>query len=166
MSSAAIVTLFAFDLSAAAETPEYMMAVCRSRAHDELRVRMPDIETKYEGQRVDGTHAVNGIISNNSGTKTFQCSFNKNGKKIVKFLVNQDKPAANNTAMPSKDEQACLQAVSLKTNNGDVVLISTETSEANTVVLVGVGPAKAPWRCLVSRGIVGEVTSLTNEGKL
>lgn len=67
-------------------------------------------------------------------------------------------------ATPSKDEQVCLQAVSQKTNNGDVVLIRTETSEANNAVIVGVGPQKAPWQCLVKNGIVAEVMSLTNEG--
>jgi len=69
-------------------------------------------------------------------------------------------------ATPSKDEQACLQAVSTETNNGDVTLLSTETSEANTVVMIGVGPQRAPWRCLVSGGVVAEVMSMTDEGAL
>lgn len=68
--------------------------------------------------------------------------------------------------MPSKDEQACLQAVSTETNNGDVVTLSVETSEANTIVMVGVGPNRAPWKCLSSSGVVAEVTSMTDEGAL
>ena len=67
---------------------------------------------------------------------------------------------------PSKDEQACLQAVSIETNNGDVTLLSSETSEANNVVVIGVGPDRAPWRCLVSKGVVAEVSSMTDEGRL
>jgi len=67
---------------------------------------------------------------------------------------------------PSKDEQACLQAVSIQTNNEDVTVLSTESSEANNVVIVGVGPNKAPWRCLISRGVVAEVSSQTDEGAL
>jgi hypothetical protein len=74
--------------------------------------------------------------------------------------------AAKSGGTPSKDEQACLQAVSIKTNNGDVTVLSTETSEANNVVIVGVGPNKAPWRCLVSKGVVAEVSSQTDEGRL
>jgi hypothetical protein len=81
-----------------------------------------------------------------------------------------DKPsttdAAKSGGTPSKDEQACLQAVSIKTNNGDVTVLSTETSEANNVVIVGVGPNKTPWRCLVSKGVVAEVSSQTDEGRL
>jgi hypothetical protein len=67
---------------------------------------------------------------------------------------------------PSKDEQACLQAVSTETNNGDVVTLSVETSEANTLVMVGVGPNRAPWKCLSSDGVVAEVMSMTDEGAL
>ena len=74
---------------------------------------------------------------------------------------------AINTAMPSKDEQACLRSVSTTTANGDVVLLQgTETSEANNTVYVGVGPKRAKWRCLVKNGIVADVMSLTDEGKL
>jgi len=67
---------------------------------------------------------------------------------------------------PSKDEQSCLQAVSTETNNGGVKTLSVETSEANTLVMVGVGPNRAPWKCLVSGGVVAEVPSMTDEGNL
>jgi uncharacterized lipoprotein len=64
------------------------------------------------------------------------------------------------------DEQACLQAVSTQTNNGEVVTLSVEESEANTLVMVGVGPNKAPWKCLAKNGVVAEVMSITDEGAL
>ena len=69
-------------------------------------------------------------------------------------------------ATPGKDEQACLQAVSTQTNNGEVVTLSVEESEANTLVMVGVGPKKAPWKCLSKDGVVAEVMSMTDEGAL
>ncbi len=75
-------------------------------------------------------------------------------------------PGPTKGGMPTKDEQACLQAVSIKTNNGDVTVLRMETSEANNLVVVGVGPNKAPWRCLVSGGVVAEVMSMTDEGAL
>jgi hypothetical protein len=40
------------------------------------------------------------------------------------------------------------------------------SSEANNTVTVGVGPQKAPWRCLVKGGKVADVMSQTNEGGL
>ncbi len=64
-------------------------------------------------------------------------------------------------------EGACLAAVRRQTNNNDLSIIGSEFSEANSLVMVGVGPQRAPWRCLVSNsGVVAEVTSVTNEGAL
>jgi integrase len=77
------------DTFALAAAPETMMAQCRARAGKALRMRLPDIETKYEGQRVDGTHAVNGTAYLAASTKTFQCSFNRAGTVIVRFVVNR-----------------------------------------------------------------------------
>jgi hypothetical protein len=61
------------------------------------------------------------------------------------------------------DKTACLLAVKRKTNNPKVVVLSVETSEANNSVTIGVGPDRAPWRCLVKRGIIADVMSLTDE---
>ncbi|MFG1267680.1 hypothetical protein V5F40_06925 [Xanthobacter sp. DSM 14520] len=169
-SSYASAAVFVFVLlggPAQAETPEIMMAMCRSKAHEALKVRMPEIDTKYEGQRTDGSHAVNGTAFTPSGERTFQCSFNKAGSKITNFVVNKTAaPAQSQGATPSRDEQACLQAVSTTTNNGDVATLRVETSEANTTVIVGVGPKRAPWKCLASKGVVAEVMSITDEGRL
>lgn len=76
-------------------------------------------------------------------------------------------PAANaiRTGSPA-DEQACELAVTRETNNPDVVTLSSEFSQANTEVILGVGPDRARWKCLVSNGKVAEVTSLANEGAL
>ena len=63
------------------------------------------------------------------------------------------------------DEKACLDAVKAQSNN-TVSVISSEFSEANTLVMVGVGPEKAPWRCLVSNGVVAEAMFAGSEGKL
>ena len=49
-------------------------------------------------------------------------------------------------------------------HGADVVLLNTETSEANNTVIIGVGEQKAKWQCLVKNGKVAEVMSLTNEG--
>ena len=63
----------------------------------------------------------------------------------------------------SADERTCLNAVARETGN-TVTVISSDFSQAGTVVTIGVGPQRAPWRCLITRGVVQEVTSLTNEG--
>jgi len=68
--------------------------------------------------------------------------------------------------VPLSDVDACESAVARQTGNSQVRTLSTEFSEANNVVMVGVGPNAAPWRCLISRGVVQEVMSMTNEGSL
>lgn len=76
-----------------------------------------------------------------------------------------DTPSTSIRSGSSTDEQACLNAVAQETGN-TVSVLSSEFSQANTLVMVGVGPQKAPWRCLVSGGDVAEVMSMTNEGAL
>jgi hypothetical protein len=70
--------------------------------------------------------------------------------------------------MPSPAAQACLQAVTQQTGNGDVALISDSGfSEAGTRIVVGVGPQRAEWECFqYTDGSVGGITSLTDEGAL
>lgn len=70
------------------------------------------------------------------------------------------------SSVPPRDRSACLQAVRRETRNRTVVILSSEFSEANNAIVVGVGPQRAKWRCLVKRGKVGEVMSLTDEGAL
>lgn len=90
----------------------------------------------------------------------------KGGANGICQVMAEESSSGDNSGMPSKDEQACLQAVSIETNNGDVILLSTETSEANNTVIIGVGEQRAKWKCLVKNGKVAEVMSLTDEGAL
>jgi len=71
-----------------ASAPETMMDKCRARAATAYKTGAANIDVKYEGQRVDGTHAVNGTNNGASPPATFQCSFNRTGAKIVKFIRN------------------------------------------------------------------------------
>lgn len=68
-------------------------------------------------------------------------------------------------ATPTLAEQGCLRDVTATTNNPDVSLISSSFSEAGTEVVVGVGPDRAPWRCIgYSDGTTAGIMSLTDEG--
>ena len=77
-----------------------MMQVCRNRAHEVLHVRLPDIEPKYEGQRTDGNHAVNGTAWMRGRTETFQCSLDRPGRQIIQFVVNN--PSQSGSAEPEQ----------------------------------------------------------------
>ncbi len=79
----------------------------------------------------------------------------------------QSPSVAAPSTTPSPAEQACLAAVSNATNNGDVSVLSSEFSQAGTDVKIGVGPSRAPWRCIAySDGSTAGIESLTNEGSL
>jgi hypothetical protein len=89
VAAACSVAMTQLAVHAHAANPERMMQECRVRAHEIMHARMPDIATKYEGQRVDGTHAVNGTAQVLGRIETFQCSFERSGREMVQFLVNQ-----------------------------------------------------------------------------
>lgn len=76
------------DNAAVESNPGTMMAICRNRAAHVFHVRGPNVDTKYEGQRTDGTHAVNGTTYLRGVEETFQCSFDAAGRSIVRFVVN------------------------------------------------------------------------------
>ncbi len=57
-----VVLGIALAKSALAASPEYMMEDCRNSSQIFFQAFEARSEPKYEGQRVDGTHAVNGTI--------------------------------------------------------------------------------------------------------
>jgi len=65
------------------------MQQCRLRAHDAFKIRLPYIETTYEGQRTDGAFGKRHRLSERRRARTFQCSFDRAGKTITKFVVNE-----------------------------------------------------------------------------
>lgn len=150
-----------------------MLSSCRERAANKLGVSVGSVHVKYEGQRTDGTHAVNGSTHVQGQERTFQCSFNSAGKRVG-WVLNPASATSHGATQhksapgtPSKQEQACLAAVSRETSNGDVVVLSSEFSQANSLVMIGVGAQRAPWRCLVSNdGVVAEVSFAGSEGSL
>lgn len=66
---------------------------------------------------------------------------------------------------PTPEEQACLAAVSRETNNGDVMVMGSDFSQAGTMVQVGVGPDRAPWQCIAyADGSTGGIEYLGQDG--
>lgn len=64
--------------------------VGKSYYHDyEARVEM-----KYNGQRVDGTHAVNGQIFLENRSGYFACSFDRHGRKMTEFFADGEQQNA------------------------------------------------------------------------
>ncbi len=107
----ALACTLAVTHAAEARTPERMMQDCRIRAHEVLHTRLPNIETKYEGQRTDGTHAVNGTASIRGRRETFQCSFNRRGRRIVEFVINQHGNSEGAVQLPEYEPETRTERV-------------------------------------------------------
>lgn len=67
---------------------------------------------------------------------------------VVAALLSGCVEEVASSTTPNAAEQACLAAVSRTANNGDVVLLGSEFSQAGTYVRVGVGPQRAQWKCV------------------
>ena len=74
------------------------------------------------------------------------------------------KPVQESSAQDTETvtNNACLAAAKDQTGETDITVTSNEFSEANTLVMLGVGAQRAPWRCLVSND--GKVAELSFEG--
>jgi len=89
IASGAAVSFLVLSVGASAQqaTQDHMLTSCRNYASKHLNISAGIINVKYEGQRTDGTHAVNGDAETNP-PMTFQCSFGPGGKKIVNWTHN------------------------------------------------------------------------------
>lgn len=86
LAAAALAVLSAPFGAAHAADQSLMMSKCQTYASKHLNISPSDITTlTYEGQRTDGTYAVNGGTGSNPPL-TFQCSFKPDGKKISHFV--------------------------------------------------------------------------------
>lgn len=69
--------------------------------------------------------------------------------------------------LPSPAQSSCMAAVANEAGDGNVTVLSAGPSQAGTEVIIGVGEARAPWRCLAANdGMVEEVSSLADESFL
>ena len=80
--------------SAAAQSPDYMVEDCGLGARQFFQDFDARTEAAYEGQRTDGTHAVNGTIYLENRSADYQCSYNAAGDTMVGFVAEgRDWPA-------------------------------------------------------------------------
>jgi hypothetical protein len=83
--------IFAFLLSTAtpamAASPEWMAEDCANAAQSFFQDFDGKPEMKYQGQRTDGTHAMNGTIPLKNGQDDIQCSYDAEGTTMVDFFA-------------------------------------------------------------------------------
>lgn len=64
-----------------------MLDECARVGKSFFRDRQAGTEMKYEGQRVDGTHAINGDIFLEARKASFACSFDRSRRRMVEFFA-------------------------------------------------------------------------------
>jgi len=74
---------------AAAQSPDYMIEDCTYSSQVFYQDYEAKTEGSYEGQRTDGTHAVNGTIYLENRSANFSCSYNAAGDTMVEFFAEQ-----------------------------------------------------------------------------
>lgn len=134
----------------AAQPINSMLSACEDVGKSYFRNFEARADMKYNGQRVDGTHAVNGRIFLETRFEDIACSFASSGRSMVEFFAegrvqNAYLPGNQN---PSGDQPA----------NGNVVRVTGV--RANDVLNVRAGPS--PRERIV--GALGNGSSVINLG--
>ncbi len=83
----ALASSIALSGPVAARSTDGMLNTCADVARSYFREGGARTEMKYNGQRVDGTHAINGDIYLETRMKSFACSFDRSGKRMVEFYA-------------------------------------------------------------------------------
>ena len=71
----------------AAQSRDFMMNECSSIGQTYFRDFNARTDMRYNGQRVDGTHAINGRIFLETRFEDFACSYERNGQRMVEFFA-------------------------------------------------------------------------------
>jgi uncharacterized protein YgiM (DUF1202 family) len=73
--------------AAQAQSIDFMQNECSSVAQTFYRDFTATTAMKYNGRRVDGTHAINGTIYLETRAADFACSYNSSGRRMVEFFA-------------------------------------------------------------------------------
>jgi hypothetical protein len=77
----------AFATGAMAASPGSMMEDGKNSAQDLFQDDEARSDMKFEGQRADGTHAVNGTIHLENRSEDFQCCYDTAGDTLVDLIA-------------------------------------------------------------------------------
>lgn len=103
---AALISSATWISPASAQSVSRMLDECSSVGKGYFREPAARTEMKYNGQRADGTHAINGRIFLETRFEDFACSYARNGQRMVQFVAqgraqNAYLPGAGNSGADS-----------------------------------------------------------------
>lgn len=83
----AALAMLGLSTAAAAQSRDFMMNECSSVGQMFFRDLTAPTPMQYNGQRTDGTHAINGTIQLGARTASFACSYDRSGQRMVAFYA-------------------------------------------------------------------------------
>ena len=109
-----------------AQSPDYMREACANATQSFFQDFEARTDTTYEGERTDGTHAINGTIYMENRSEDFQCSYAGDGETMVDFVAEgKSWPGFARNGDPSPYQQASSGAAAPETSpaagNAEVV---------------------------------------------
>jgi uncharacterized protein YgiM (DUF1202 family) len=83
----AVAAIVLSTLPAAAQPIDAMLNACSSLGQKYFGEYRARTDMQYNGQRVDGTYAINGDIYLEARKASFACSFDRSGQRMVEFYA-------------------------------------------------------------------------------
>lgn len=135
-----------------------MQRFCAGMASQQFGVNPRYIRTQPVVRNDNNAYLVYGEYDVDSGVVVFECRFGP-GRRFKE--VHATGPTDNTaTASPIPDigmspdvsnaaVEACMGALDAQTD-GNVEVVASEFSQANSAIYMVVGPQRAPWQCLVA----------------
>lgn len=80
-------------------------------------------------------------------------------------VADETSAAAPTGPVSAADEAACREAVAKTAGAAEMTVLSAEASAGNAEIVMGVGPEKARWQCLLSGGKVAGIMEVAEEVK-
>jgi len=118
--------------SAAAQSQEFMLNECSSTGQSYFRNFTARTDMQYNGQRVDGTHAINGRIFLETRSEDFACSYARDGRRMIQFFA---EGRVQNAYLPgggAADQGSIVQVTGLR--GGDTLNVRSGPGTGNRIV--------------------------------
>lgn len=117
---------------AIAQSPVFMMNECSSTGQTYFRDFNARTDMQYNGQRVDGTHAINGRIFLETRFEDFACSYERNGRRMVEFFADGRVQNAYLPGSGTTGQGSVVQVTGLR--GGDTLNVRSGPGTSNRIV--------------------------------
>lgn len=118
--------------SAAAQSQEFMLNECSITGQSYFRDFNARTDMQYNGQRVDGTHAINGRIFLETRFEDFACSYAPGGRRMVEFFAEGRVRNAYLPGSGDRQQGSIVQVTGL--SGGDTLNVRSGPGTGNRVI--------------------------------